>query len=413
MRWQRAAARVPVACRRRIRLGLPVPLSHPGHFELPPNRQGNAARVTGHEVDCKSPESVGTVNGAMAGRLLPRIALLVCTAHVLLHPVGASAQTAEELAVARKTFAQGVADQDAKRFESALEEFRRVAAVRDTANVRFRIASCLEALGRMAEALSNYDAAVFIGEGDQAAAAAVRASRERAAQLDRVVARLTLVFATPPPAGVEVRVDDARIDPAQLRDPIALDSGHHSVTATAPGGESFRTGVTLPEGGQASITIELRPLTSGDLHEGPAPAGETHDAPAPVDRSQSKSVPTAAYAALGIGGALAVGSVVSLVLRASNIEKLNRACTVLPGDKLQCPTSSASDVNAAHDAAQVQGPLGIGLGLGAAVAAGVGVWLIVTAPSKSSVRTTSGSQGLHLGPMLVPQGGGIVLCTTL
>src|SRR5260370_16479361 len=114
------------------------------------------------EVDCKSPASVGTVNCAMTGRLLPRIALVVFAAHMVLHGAVASAQTAEELAVARKTFAQGVADQNAKRFEAALEEFRRVAAVRDTANVRFRIASCLEALGPMAKAPPHSHPPLFL-----------------------------------------------------------------------------------------------------------------------------------------------------------------------------------------------------------------------------------------------------------
>jgi len=351
----------------------------------------------------------------MAGRWLPRVVLVLCGAHMVLHAAVASAQTAEELAAARKTFAQGVADQDAKRFEAALEEFRRVAAVRNTANVRFRIASCLEALGRMAEALANYDAAVFIGEGDQAAADAVRASRERAAQLDRIVARLTLVFATPPPAGAEVRVDDARIDPARLHDPIALDAGHHSVTATAPGMDPFRTGVTLPEGGQVSITVELRPLASGEVQELPAAtAGESLEAPAPAKANQPSSKPTLGYVAFGIAGALAVGSVVSLVLWESNIVTLHHACgnPQPPDNKLHCPaTASPSEVNSAHDAATVQGPLGVGLGLGAAVAAGVGVWLVLTRPSDS--RPGPRPQGLSVGPMLVRQGGGIVFCTTL
>jgi hypothetical protein len=264
----------------------------------------------------------------------------------------------------------------------------------------------------MAEALANYDAAVFIGEGDQAAADAVRASRERAAQIDRVVARLALVFATPPPAGVEVRVDDARVDPARLGDPIALDAGHHLVTASAPGLEPFRTGVTLPEGGQVSITVELRPLTPGDQHRGPAPTGELQEGSAPAKPNRPTSTRTAGYVAFGIGGALAVGSVVSLVLRAVNMATLTGDCSkVSPsGDQLKCPAAHFADDKAAHDAARIQGPLGIGLGLGAAVAAGVGVWLVVRTPSGTREST---DPGLRLGVMLVPQGGGIVLCSPL
>jgi hypothetical protein len=342
--------------------------------------------------------------------------LLFWAALTLLYAAPAAAQTAEELVAARKTFAQGVADQTAKRFEAALEEFRRVAAVKDTANVRFRMASCLDALGRMAEALANYEAAVFIGEGDQAADDAVRASRERAAQLDRMVARLTLVLGMPAPPNLEVRVDDARVDPARLEDPIALDSGHHSVTATAPGVVPFHTGVTLPEGGQASITIELRPLTAGDLHEAPTPTpGESGAGPLPIEPNERRSAPTAGYVALGIGGALAVGSVISVALWASNRATLHRLCgDTQPADNnVHCPpAANRSDVNRAHDAAQVFGNLSIGLGVGAAVAAGVGVWLVVNSAS-GTPRARASQKGLVVSPMVVPHGGGVVLCAPL
>jgi hypothetical protein len=331
---------------------------------------------------------------AVSHRALAVLGAMACMAV----PIGpAMAQSDEALAAARTTFAEGVADEDAKRYEAALGEFRRVAAVRETANVRYRMASCLDALGRRADALASYETAVRMGEGDAASADAVRVSRERAAELDRIVAWLTISFTSTPPAGSELRVDDAPVDSKALGDAIRLDPGHHVITATAPGAAPFHTGVTLLEGSRLSLAVELAPFSPGESMASNSPSATTAARPAPVG----------GYVALGLGGALAVGSVVSFVLRASSLSTLDKDCTSETGDTLMCRQSRASDVNGAHNAAQVEGPLGIGLGLGAALAAGVGIWLFMTASPDGT--PSSPHQSVRLRPMLVSHGGGIVL----
>jgi hypothetical protein len=335
-----------------------------------------------------------------AGRSLKGMGSLLAALYLTLHAGAAEAQSEAELAAARTMFAQGVADEDAKRYETALAEFRRVAEVKETANVRYRIASCLEALGRMAEAMASYETAARLGEGDPGAADAVRASRERAAQLDRLVPRLTIAFARPPPAGAEVELDDAPVDPVALRDPIALDPGHHSIAATAPGVAPFHTGVTLSEGGRVTITVDLAP----------PPLPETRGV-APAPAAAKNPPPVGAYVALGIGAALAGGSIASFVLRASNIDTLNRDCVPAPQGGLACPVSAAHEVNSAHDAAQVEGPLGIGLAAGAAMALGLGVWLLVRAPSGEAGG--SPRQAIRVEPLILSHGGGLVVSEPL
>jgi len=318
-----------------------------------------------------------------------------------LQVVPAMAQSDEALAAARRTFAEGVADESAKRFEAALEEFRRVAGVKETANVRYRIASCLEALGHRAEALASFEAVMRLGEGDSTAADAVRESRERAAQLDRIIARLTITLSTPPPSGAQLRVDGVPVDLGALGEPIRLDPGPHSITAAAPGVAPFRTGVTLLEGSRLTLTVDLAPLAGA----------EALGAPAPLAVQTPRLAAVGGYIALGIGGALAVGSVVSFVLRASNLATLDRDCPPGTGDTLSCPQSLAPEVNRAHDAARVEGPLGIGLAVGAAVAMAAGVWLVVKAAPGAT--PSSARQGLRVGPLLVAHGGGIVLSDSL
>jgi hypothetical protein len=217
------------------------------------------------------------------------------------------------------------------------------------------------------------------------------------------VPRLSVVLPADAPAATEVRVDDAPVDRSALTG-MLLDVGHHTIRATAPGDSPFETAVTLPEGGRVSISVILTPVapppgppagkTLGQGPSGPSGEGEKHP---PVTTHPSH---VGAWIAIGVGGALAVGSVVSLVLRQSNIATMNNDCPG-GGNPLQCPGSKENEVNTARSAAQWQGPLAIGLGAGAVVGLGIGAWLLATTPSQSvSVVPTF----LRDGGLLVLQG---------
>jgi hypothetical protein len=259
-----------------------------------------------------------------------------------------------------------------------------VDAVKDTANVRYRIATCLDALGRRAEAFASYEAAARLGAGETASAETVRAATARSAQLEGVVPQLTLVLSQPPRSGLEVRIDDAPVDPRTLGVPVRLDVGHHTVAATAPGATPFHVSLTLAEGGRVSVNVALDAETA---------------ALAPPTEPRAG---TLGYVALGIGGLLAVGSVVSLLLRASNVATLEQ-CPLQAGI-YQCPSSDRG----AYDAARTEGPLAIGLGAGATVAVGLGVWWLVSAPAPAP----SPVAGVRLVPGLSQHGAALLLSGT-
>ncbi len=253
--------------------------------------------------------------------------------------------------------------------------------MKDTANVRYRIASCLEALGRRAEALGNYEAAAKLAEQEKVADV-LKVAAEHAADLDRQVPRLSVVLPTNAPAATEVRVDDAPVDRSSLAG-MLLDVGHHTIRATAPGDSPFETAVTLPEGGRVSISVVLTPAaappgqppgqTPGQGPSGPPGDGEKNP---PVTSHPSH---VGAWIAIGVGGALAVGSVVSLVLRQSNISTINNDCPNLGA----CDPKFSPQVQDARSAAQWQGPLAIGLGAGAVVGLGISAaWLLAASPSR-------------------------------
>jgi hypothetical protein len=324
-------------------------------------------------------------------------ALVLASAFVLAEGM-AFAQGDDALTAARRLFTEAVADEDAHRYEAALEKFRRVEAVKETANVLYRIASCLDALGRRAEALTTYDAVVRLGAQDPASTDAVQASRVRGAQLESSVARLSVVVPADAPADTEVRLDDAVVDRASLGASVPVEPGRHTLRATAPGRAPFETAVQLTAGGRVAITVTLQPEAPSAT---PPPAASMPRAVQPAAPLPA-GPPVGAWVAFGVGGALAIGSVVSFVLRGSNLATLDRDCTSTASGSLACPSSSMDEVNSAHDAAKVEGPLGIGLGAGAVVALGVGTWLLLSAPPRES-------NALVVLPALGPQGAGLLL----
>src|SRR6478609_1699825 len=113
---------------------------------------------------------------------------LVLAVALLLPRIG-FAQT-PDLDKARAMFGEALADQDAKRYAVALDKFRHVADVRDTAQVEYRIGSCLEALGERRAAVVAYDHAAHLGRGDAQAQDVVASANEHIATLANDMGKL-------------------------------------------------------------------------------------------------------------------------------------------------------------------------------------------------------------------------------
>ncbi len=328
----------------------------------------------------------------------PRIAewwlTCVLAATVLATSAPASAQTADELAQARTLFSDALRDQDQKHFDIALEKFRRVAAVRDTAPVRYRIGSCLEGLGNLAQATAAYQAAVDAGQADRAQDDVVRASRTRIEALARRVPRVSISLSGRLPGDADVRIDDRRVPPEALKETIPLDPGEHVITATANGSKPFRTVVFLAEGGVAPVTIPLDPdpnappfvPTGRDTLESPVATvirpSDAASTSAPTKGGSGQR--TAGVVVVAGGGALVVSGVVVYILRASAVATLDDAC---PGG--MCPAARRDELDATRSRALVYGPVAAGLGIAGVAALGVGSYLLLTAPTNDTSTTRS------------------------
>lgn len=274
----------------------------------------------------------------------------------------------EELAAARKLFGEALEDEKKKDFAAALAKFKRVREVRDTVPVRYRIASCLEGMGKLASARAAYRAVAsptsYPSPDD---ADIVKTAQEREAAIEPRVPRLTLEVPPGAPSGLTAKIDGADVPTSE---PAWLDPGDHEIRADAPGHRPFASRVSMSEGARVSLRIALERESRQD-----PPPGRGDD-PGP------SRVP--AYVAFGGGAAMFGGAAVTLVVRQSAISSIESSC---PNNV--CPSSKRADVTSAQDRAKLMLPLSIGFAAAGAAAVGVGAYFLF-APSRK-----------HAGALLV------------
>jgi hypothetical protein len=312
---------------------------------------------------------------------------------------GGAGSSPDELAAARALFGEALRDEEKNHFAAALEKFQRVAAVKETPPVRYRIGTCYEGLGRRAQAFASYQATVRLGESEPQSSDVVQAARARMDALSKRVARLTLTLASDAPPEAEVRIDGENV--GALRDAVPLEPGSHVVTASAPGRAPFRSELTLYEGAEASLAI---PLDSAAPPAQTTPVAETRTQTQAVhDRGSGELVPASSWRTLGWvavagGGALLVGSTVVLLVRHGDIAALNNDCP--PPTGICRVGSNPDDLTATRSRALAEGPIGVTLGAVGLVAAGLGVYLLVTS-------SPSASANAGIAPVALRDGGAI------
>ncbi|MDB4945343.1 MAG: hypothetical protein JWP97_4877 [Labilithrix sp.] len=281
--------------------------------------------------------------------------------------------TEPELAAARALFQEAYRDEQERRYAAALEKFQRVAAVKETPAVRYRIAAVLAAVGRLRESRDAFRALALARETlpptelDIADSAA-----DRAQALDRRIPRLVLRLDRAPPEGARVAIDGAAVSASIAPARFEVDPGEHVVTAGATTVAPFRARVVIGEGGEAPLVVVL------------APRGQPAATSSSSRGRGGAALPAAAIA--GGGGLLAAG-IVLLVLRENDVASLEDACRDV------CPEARRASLEAKRDQAELFGPLGVGLGVVGLALSGVGVYLLVRPRSAVDARAPLRSEG--------------------
>jgi hypothetical protein len=286
---------------------------------------------------------------------------------------------------ARELFQRGTEDADAGHFAEALEKFKRVAAVKETAAVRFNLARCEEAVGKTGAALADFELAEREGRQDPKAEDVGKLARSRADALRPRVPRLTLVPPSPLPQGMAVSLDGGKLTSATLGVALPIDPGPHVVEATAPASTPFHAELMLAAGEARSVTLSLAPATSD-----PGPA----DHPTAESGSGSPRRATWGWISLAGGGLLAVGSGVFFILHDNAVSTVNADC---PNQR--CPASQETSIDGTESNARTYEAVSIGLIAASALAIGGGVVLLATAPRSpsASMSVTAGAPGAPAG----------------
>jgi hypothetical protein len=319
-----------------------------------------------------------------APRRLVGVALVVAVCG-LARPVSAESQPAEvgdTRADAQRTFTQAQQLYEAGRTEAALEAFRSSHAGYPSPNSRLYIARCLRDLGRNAEAYTEFKAVLMdaaeADDADRYAQTLEAASLERASLRPRLgMLRLTVPDDVPM---AEVSVAGRVVSRAEWGQPIAVDPGTVSVSATAPGRRPFLRTYSIAAGERPAATVVLPP--AGSASPAPAPAAPAQPAP-PV----AAPWPTGRAVAIGSAGVAVVGFAVwgafGLQARA-RYDHLRGECDQ------HCGPEFKDSINAGRTETLISE---VGLGVAAAGAAGCILGLIL-GPGESR---TGSLPGLELG----------------
>ncbi len=303
-------------------------------------------------------------------------------------PPAGQAASEQQLKAAREMFQDAYKDEQEKRYADALDKFQRVAAVKESASVRYRIGSVLEQLERLREARDSFRAlAASKPSLTQPEKEIADNAAERAHLLDKKIPRVLLRLQPNPPADARVSIDGAPVPVSTTPRSIELDPGEHHILASSPTSQPSETKVTLAEGREVEVTVVLEPSVAAKS------APPVVAQPPPVEGPRRNN--TLAYVAIGAGGALVVTGLVLLAIREGDISDINKAC----GSGGSCPSAEMSSLQSSHDQAALFGPLGLGVGLVGLAAVGTGVYLLLRrapaaeVPAANGATTTSPSSG--------------------
>jgi hypothetical protein len=333
--------------------------------------------------------------------------LLVLSLPVLGQPEDGASETQaeptkEELAAARRLFAEAKDLETADDWAGALAKLEKVAGVILTPQVRFHVALCHEHLGRLVEAINGFELAVQEAKAlGSKARSVVENAPIRAAKVRERVAHVQLTVVGTVRTS-KIFIDGRGVSLALVDTKIPLDPGSHIIEVKQNDDVTDSHELELGEGESEEIVLKI------DDPEPPAPpvpnpTSAPKPPPPPPDPGVPKEPPSRvpAYIVGGAGVAILGGAAVTFGLRAAAIG--NVRCYD-PDNYTGCDPEDAetADLGETYDLTSK-----ILLGAGAGVlAAGVVLWFVL-APDDDPDPTVAGTK---VG--LTPVPGGLQLMGT-
>lgn len=245
-------------------------------------------------------------------------AAALCLGLLAAGPVSAQVVDPQTALAAQALYDQATAEMDAGNYASAcrkLEEVIRL--VPEGIGAKLTLGDCYERSGKLASAWSQFALAESLAARAGQVERAQKAS-ERAAALKPRLATLTVmvpeaVRGTP---GLAITRDGVPLGEAQWGTPVPVDTGDHTIIATAPGRKPLKGHVIVTGDGER-VSVELQPLKvkprlveSSWVEPTPGPSAASPKVPQAEAATRVWQQPVAigamglALASLGVGAAL-------------------------------------------------------------------------------------------------------------
>ncbi|MDC0683149.1 PEGA domain-containing protein [Sorangium atrum] len=333
------------------------------------------------------------------------IALLAPAAEAQPAPPRAEAQESDALTDrARQLFADGVKAANAGKWAEAHAAFLAAWGLKPHYQIASNLGVACLRVGK------PRDAAEYLTRYLREVPATKVQERQRAeVSLQEARAQVAAVTVEVAPGGAEVTVDGAIVGRAPLADPVFLDPGRHEVGAKLDGYVSQTRPVDAPAGGTETVVIALERPPAPDARGAGA---ERSASPAPgVSQGGGRT-------AVLVGGGIAtgVGTVAGVVFtlvangKASDAARQNSVIDAMEAGSVNCATPAGSDqkqqcskLRSLVDDQYLFSNLALWsfIGAGASAVGTLGYTWLAGAPSEPEQR-------VHLFPLVMPGGGGLV-----
>ena len=292
---------------------------------------------------------------------------------------------------ARELFQAGERDEDANRWADALEKFRRVAAVKLTAGVRYHIALCEEHLGQLVAALGEYTVAETQARAENAQDVLPLVG-EKLKSLKTRVPRLTVVVPGDT-VDAEVRLDGDALVKELWGVPVPLDPGDHRLEAQAPGRAPMAVTITLEERQATLFEVKLAKVTAP-----PAAVPSTESAPPKKDSDAGAGAVGSGASGGGRGGrgGAILATVSAAVLAGGGVVAYLVAGQSHDDGQTECATRHLATCDDLKQSVRTWDALALGGFIGGAVLGTVAI-VLWTRPSGGAAPATTRGQ-IVIGP---------------
>lgn len=319
-------------------------------------------------------------------------ASIVVSACLLAPSVAMAGDSEGGAAAAESLFQEARKAMDAKRYADACPKFLASQKLAPAIGTLLNLADCYEKNNQLASAWARFHEAIALAQRLN------RPNREQTARerADKIEPKLIKLSILSRASGIDVKLDGNVIDPAALGTPIPVDSGKHTVEASAKGKKTYNTSVEVSEKNK-SPSVEIPPLEDAPPDPNANNGGGSKIEP-PKERPKGWSTQKTVGLVVAAGGVVGLGVGGFFGLKTSST--WNEAKPKCPN--LEC---DATGVQLATDAKNYGTISTIATIAGGALLVGGAVLFFTGSDSSSSAKNDRLPVRVGVGPGSVAVGG--------